>query len=264
MAPPGFQDDAVGRPVPHLPSQQTQRLENLGILVGGIAHDLNNVLAVITSFGAFVGEEITQARDDGCDYLGTAGEDIEKVLRAARRGAGLTEQLCAFGHREVMRAEVLNVDSVIHRVADLLTPAVSEHIRVALDLVADPYPILADPGQLARALLNLAANACDAMPDGGTLSIDTAHARAGVGGGPRLRIRVRDTGHGIPAEIIDRIFEPFFTTKDDCAGCGLGLATVHSIVTQAGGTVEVHARASAGTVFTMLFPVADDRPGEPS
>ena len=142
-------------------------------------------------------------------------------------------------------------------------------IRVVLRLGPAPHLVLADPGQLERALLILAVNARDAMPEGGTLSIDTANVdtaataatgTAGALAGPHLRIRVRDTGSGIPPEIIKRVFEPFFTTKDDGAGCGLGLATVQGIVNQAGGTVAVHSGAS-GTVFTMLFPATEARSG---
>ncbi len=243
------------------------------MLAGEIAHDFNNLLAVITSFGTFVAEEIVKARRDGCDHLDTAGDDIERVLRAAQRGVGLTKQLLAFGHRQVVRAEVLDVNAMIRRFAELLTPTLGPHIRVVLDLAPDPHRILADPAQVERALLNLVLNARDAMPDGGTLRIDTAdivvgvdpaRARTGAHERPHLRIRVSDTGRGIPAEIVHKVFEPFFTTKDEGPGTGLGLATVHGIVTRAGGIVEVHSDGSAGTVFTMLFPVADDVPGAAS
>jgi nitrogen-specific signal transduction histidine kinase/CheY-like chemotaxis protein len=266
-------DPEVERPVTEALEQQARHLESLGMLVGGIAHDFNNLLAVITSFGTFVAEEIVKAERDGCDHLDTAGGDIEKVLRAARRGVGLTKQLLAFGHRQVVNAEVVDVNAVIRRFAELLTPTLGMRIGVVLNLAPKPHPVLVDPAQLERALLNLAANARGAMPDGGALSIDTANivvgagstqVRAGAHEGPHVRIRVSDTGCAIPSELISKVFEPFSTTSDECSGTDLGLATVHSIVTRAGGIVEVHSDASASTVFTMLFPATGDLPGAAS
>ncbi|MET0136046.1 MAG: ATP-binding protein [Kibdelosporangium sp.] len=247
--------------------RQAQRLESLGMLAGGVAHDFNNLLAVITNFGTFVAEEIDIASNNGCDHLERAASDIDKILRASQRGVTLTKQLLAFGHRQVVHAEVLEVNSLITRFSQLLHRTLGEHITINLDLADDPCPILADPDQLERALLNLCLNARDAMPSGGTLRIDTANvtidadyarARPGAVEGPHVRIRVSDTGGGIPAEVLDQIFEPFFTTKGQGAGTGLGLACVYGIVTQGGGTIQANSQPGTGTIFTMLFPTTSE------
>jgi signal transduction histidine kinase/CheY-like chemotaxis protein len=251
--------------------RQAQRLESLGMLAGGVAHDFNNLLAVITSFGTFVAEEIEAASAKGCDHLDRAAEDMERVLRASRRGVSLTKQLLAFGHRQVVHAEVLDVNTLITRFVQLLQRTIGEHVTIVLNLSDDARPVLADPDQLERALLNLCLNARDAMPTGGTLSIDTAdvtvdadytRGRPGVVEGPAVRIRVSDTGDGIPPEVLDQIFEPFFTTKDQGGGggTGLGLACVYGIVTQGGGSIQVNSQPGTGTVFTMLFPATNEVP----
>jgi nitrogen-specific signal transduction histidine kinase/CheY-like chemotaxis protein len=250
--------------------RQAQRLESLGMLAGGVAHDFNNLLAVITSFGTFVAEEIEAATAKGCDHLDRAAEDVEKILRASRRGVSLTQQLLAFGHRQVVHAEVLDVNTLITRFSQLLHRTLGEHITVAVDLTDEPCLVMADPDQLERALLNLCLNARDAMSGGGMLRIDTAsvtvdadyaRARPGAVEGPAVRIRVSDTGGGIPPEVLDQIFEPFFTTKDQGGGgTGLGLACVYGIVTQGGGTIQVNSQPGTGTVFTMLFPATSEVP----
>ena len=252
--------------------RQAQRLESLGMLAGGVAHDFNNLLAVITNFGTFVAEEIAAATKNGCGHLDHAAQDIDKILRASRRGVSLTKQLLAFGHRQVVHAEVLDVNTLITRFSQLLHRTLGEHVTITLDLADDPCLILADPDQLERALLNLSLNARDAMPTGGTLRIDTAnitidadYARATPGAmeGPNVRIRVSDTGVGIPPASLDQIFEPFFTTKSHGGGTGLGLACVYGIVTQGGGTIQVNSQPGTGTVFTMLFPTTSEVPQQP-
>ena len=252
--------------------RQAQRLESLGMLAGGVAHDFNNLLAVITNFGTFVAEELAAATTNGCDHLDRAAQDIEKILSASRRGISLTQQLLAFGHRQVMHAEVLDANALITGLSQLLHRTIGEHITIKLDLTDDPCLILADPAQLERALLNLTLNARDAMSTGGTLRIDTAgitvdadYARAqpGIPEGAAVRIRVSDTGSGIPPEVLDQVFEPFFTTKSDGGGTGLGLASVYGIVTQGGGTIQVNSQPGSGTIFTMLFPATRDVPPQP-
>jgi nitrogen-specific signal transduction histidine kinase/CheY-like chemotaxis protein len=242
--------------------RQAQRLESLGLLSGGVAHDFNNLLAVITSFGSFIAEEVAQAQHNGCEHLSNAAGDIDKVLAAARRGAGLTSQLLAFGHRQVSRVEVMDLNLLIIRVVELLQQTIGEHIDIVLNLAAEPQPILADPAQLERALLNLAVNARDAMPTGGTLSIVTtnitAETQPGCPGGSSVRLSIGDTGVGIPPEVIDQVFEPFFTTKGRDSGTGLGLASVYGIVTQAGGTIVVQSTPGIGTIFTIVLPGTDE------
>ncbi|MGB3438661.1 MAG: ATP-binding protein [Actinophytocola sp.] len=248
--------------------RQAHRLESLGMLAGGVAHDFNNLLAVITSFGTFVAEEIEAARKIGCDHLDRAAQDIDRVLRASRRGVSLTQQLLTFGHRQVVHAEVLDVNTLITRFSQLLQRTLGEHIIIALELTDEPCMIMADPDQLERALLNLSLNARDAMSAGGTLRIETANvvvdansarAQSGATEGPAVRIRVSDNGGGIPPAVLDQIFEPFFTTKGQGGGgSGLGLACVYGIVTQGGGIIQVNSRPGVGTAFTMLFPATSE------
>ncbi|WIM98770.1 PAS domain S-box protein [Actinoplanes oblitus] len=242
--------------------QQTQRLESLGQLAGGIAHDFNNLLAVILNYAAFIIE----------DAAGSApAADAEQIARAARRGSDLTHQLLAFARREVIRPRPLDVNVVVTEVHQMLERSLGEHITLTVR-TADPLPaVMADPGQLEQVLVNLAVNARDAMPTGGQLTIDTAEvrvdeehsaARAGLSPGRYLRLRVSDTGTGMPKEVIDKAFEPFFTTKPSGQGTGLGLATVYGIITQAGGTVQIYSEPGLGTTFTILLPVTDVRAQE--
>ncbi|GAA1299000.1 hypothetical protein GCM10009634_55970 [Saccharothrix xinjiangensis] len=253
--------------------RRAHRLESLGMLAGGVAHDFNNLLAVITNFGMFLAEEIDAATKEGCDHLDRAAQDVEKILGATQRGVSLTKQLLAFGHRQVVHAEVLDVNALVTRFSQLIQRTLGEHVMVTLDLASAPCTILADPDQLERALLNLSLNARDAMPDGGVLRIDTARvvvdtdyarARPGALEGPAVRIRVSDTGVGISPEALDQVFEPFYTTKCRGAGTGLGLASAYGDVTQGGGLIHVESQVGTGTVFTMLFPAVDDLPRQPT
>ncbi|WP_433218659.1 PAS domain S-box protein [Dactylosporangium sp. CS-047395] len=237
--------------------QRTQRLESLGQLAGGIAHDFNNLLAVILNYAEFIVE-------DGADT--PFAIDAEQILRAGRRGSELTHQLLAFARREVVRPKPLDVNHVIGEVQQMLTRSIGEHIGLATTL-ADKLPtVVADPGQLEQVLVNLAVNARDAMPAGGDLTIDTGlvqvdeghtAVREGLAPGPYVRIRVSDTGTGMPREVIEQAFEPFFTTKPSGEGTGLGLATVYGIVVQAGGTVQIYSEPGVGTTITILLPASD-------
>jgi two-component system, cell cycle sensor histidine kinase and response regulator CckA len=237
--------------------QRTQRLESLGQLAGGVAHDFNNLLAVILNYAAFIVE----------DGAGTPfAQDAEQIARAARRGSDLTHQLLSFARREVIRPRALDVNTVVTEVHQMLQRSIGEHITLAVQ-TADSLPaVMADPGQLEQVLVNLAVNARDAMPGGGHLTIDTAavsvdadHAagRAGLSPGRYVRLRVSDTGTGMPKDVIDKAFDPFFTTKPSGQGTGLGLATVYGIITQAGGTVQIYSETGLGTTITVLMPVTD-------
>ena len=237
--------------------QQAQRLESLGQLAGGIAHDFNNLLAVILNYASFIVE----------DAAGTPpAVDAEQIARAARRGSDLTHQLLAFARREVIRPRPLNLNTVVTEVHQMLTRSLGEHITLTVLTTAGLPSVMADPGQLEQVLVNLAVNARDAMPTGGRLTIDTAlvrvdadhaAARAGLVTGRYVRLRVSDTGTGMPREVSDKAFEPFFTTKPSGHGTGLGLATVYGIVTQAGGTVQIYSEPGIGTTFTILLPATD-------
>jgi signal transduction histidine kinase len=247
---------------------EAQRMESLGQLAGGIAHDFNNLLAVILNYVSFVSDEITAAAGPAvAPHLEPASADLAQIKKAAERAAELTHQLLVFARREVVRPRVLSLDSVVSAVEDMLRRTLGEHIEFVIRLAGDLWPVLADPGQLERALVNLAINARDAMPDGGTLTIDTANiitdagAIAGVPGAlpeRKARMRVSDTGTGIPADVVPHIFEPFFTTKPKGDGTGLGLATVYGIISQAGGTIHVSSTSSRGTTFTLMLPVTTE------
>jgi signal transduction histidine kinase/CheY-like chemotaxis protein len=249
--------------------QQAQRLENLGQLAGGIAHDFNNLLAVILNYVSFISEDLASAAADPAlaTRLEPSRNDLVQVQQAAERAASLTHQLLAFARREVVRPKVLNLDHVITTVEEMLRRTLGEHIELVTTLPGDLWPVLADPGQLEQVLVNLAVNARDAMPDGGTLTIDTSNitvdAASIAGGSParqghNVRLRVSDTGTGMPAEIADHVFEPFFTTKPEGAGTGLGLATVYGILTQADGHIQIHSEPGAGTTFTIMLPATTE------
>ncbi|WP_204297206.1 PAS domain S-box protein [Actinoplanes campanulatus] len=242
--------------------QQTQRLESLGQLAGGIAHDFNNLLAVILNYASFIIE----------DSAGTPpASDAEQIARAARRGSDLTHQLLAFARREVIRPRPLNLNDVVTEVHQMLKRSLGEHITLTVR-TADGLPsVMMDPGQMEQVLVNLAVNGRDAMPTGGRLTIDTAAfevdtehtaTQASLPPGPYVRLRVSDTGTGMPREVIDKVFEPFYTTKPSGQGTGLGLATVYGIITQAGGTVQIYSEVGIGTTFTILLPATDVEPQE--
>jgi PAS domain S-box-containing protein len=249
---------------------QSQRLESLGQLAGGVAHDFNNLLAVILNYTTFVAEQVADlSRTDPDPRWPAVCRDIAEIQRAGARAGELTHQLLAFGRREVVRPQVLNVNAVIGQMENLLRRSLGEHIQLHTQLAADLCPVLADPGQLEQVLVNLAVNARDAMPDGGTLSIatvntalddDAAHARPGLRPGRHAQLTVADTGSGIPPEVAERIFEPFFTTKPKGKGTGLGLATVYGIIHQADGHIALSSIAGAGTTFTVLLPATDQAP----
>jgi PAS domain S-box-containing protein len=247
---------------------QSQRLESLGQLAGGVAHDFNNLLGAILNYAAFVEEEIAAAAAadlPGQDWA-AVGRDVEQIRRAAERATTLTHQLLAFGRREIVQPQVLTLNTIVADVEQLLRRSLGEHIELTTLLAPDLWPVLADPGQLEQVLLNLAVNARDAMPGGGTLTIDTANldvdddyasTRHGLKTGRHVRLRVSDTGTGMPKHVLDRVFEPFFTTKPKGEGTGLGLATIYGIITQADGHTEVYSEPGLGTTFTALLPVTE-------
>ena len=245
--------------------QQAQRLENLGELAGGVAHDFNNLLAVILNYTAFVSEElIAPPRDDWPKQLESARNDLGQVMQAVERAARLTRQLLAFARREVIRPQVLDLDTVITGVEEMLRRTIGDHIDLVITLGGNLWPVLADPGKLEQILVNLAVNARDAMPGGGTLTINTSNitvdADTIAGGskaqpGRNVRLRVGDTGSGMTADVIEHVFEPFFTTKEESAGTGLGLATVYGIVGQAEGDIQIYTEPGTGTTFSIMLPV---------
>ena len=234
--------------------RQAQKMEAVGQLAGGIAHDFNNLLTVIAGYG-----EIARHRIGA----GPGAGELREMQRAAERAADLTRQLLAFARRQVLEPALLDVNEVVGGLVPMLGRLIGTDIEIAMQAGPDLPPVLADRAQLEQVVINLAINARDAMPDGGTIAIET-DARSG-----HVRLAVSDTGTGIDPEVIEHIFEPFYTTKDVGLGTGLGLATVHGIVTQSGGTVEVSSRAGIGSTFTVLLPAAAgesqsvEKPAEP-
>jgi hypothetical protein len=230
---------------------QAQRLESVGQLAGGVAHDFNNLLSVILTCVGFASRELP------ADH--PVRDDVEEIGRAADRAAALTRQLLMFSRREVVKPEVLDVGVLARDLERLLNRTLSERIALRITVGPNLVPVLADRAQLEQVLINLAVNARDAMPEGGTLAIAVSREADGV------RITVADDGLGMPEEVRDRAFEPFFTTKDPGEGTGLGLATVHGIVTDSGGTVDIESAPGRGTVVTIFLPGCREpvRPSEP-
>jgi signal transduction histidine kinase/ActR/RegA family two-component response regulator len=242
--------------------QQAQKLESIGQLVGGIAHDFNNLLNIITGYTEFAAEQVT-ALAAADERLQPVAADIGQVGEAAQQATLLTRQLLTFARHDVTKPEVLNLNDAVQGVQQLLRRTVGEHV----DLVIVPGPglwhVKADRGQLEQVLVNLASNARDAMPRGGKLTIDTgntdvdeafAGTHPGLEPGRYVRMRVSDTGVGMDSGTLGRAFEPFFTSKPKGHGTGLGLATVHGIITQSGGAIQIYSEPGLGTTVSALLP----------
>jgi PAS domain S-box-containing protein len=237
--------------------RQAQKMEAVGQLAGGIAHDLNNVLQVVTLASHLA---LTSNDPEFKDAR------IKETVEATQKGAGVIRQLLAFSRRQLMRPEVLNLNEVIRDTVKLLDHLLRQDIELHLNLAPDLGNIKADPVQITQVILNLALNSRDAMPNGGRLEISTEHlevtaesaeaAGAQVTPGSYVRVIVRDTGTGMDEATQDRIFEPFFTTKETGKGTGLGLSTVYGIVIQSGGFISFDSAATVGTTFFVCFPRA--------
>ena len=249
---------------------QSQRLESLGQLAGGVAHDFNNLIGVFMNFALFAKERVLAAGSGKSDPdLQLAVQDIDRAVRAGESAARLTHQLLAFARREVIRPQSLNVNAVVGELEPLLRRTLGEHIEFITTLDKALWPALMDPGQLEQVLTNLAINARDAMLKGGRLAIDCenvdvdstyAAGRPGLEPGRYVRIRVTDTGSGMDGATLQRVFEPFFTTKPKGQGTGLGLATVYGIIKQAGGDVSIYSEVGVGTRVHVLLPASDVAP----
>ena len=254
----------------HAQVRRIQRMDSLGQLAGGVAHDFNNLLAVILSYSTFVARRLdAAAQSSGDASWDEARADMAHIQQAVDRAGALTRQLLAFASREAIRPLALDLNEVIGGVEELLRRAIGEHIELTTSLAEGLRPILADPGKLEQVLVNLAVNARDAMPGGGTLTIATENVAADASsadgssadadGRPHLvRLRVSDTGSGMTPDVIEHVFEPFFTTKAVGQGTGLGLATVYGILTQAGADIQISSQPGDGTTFTIVLPVTTE------
>jgi signal transduction histidine kinase len=237
---------------------QAQKMDAIGRLAGGVAHDFNNLLTVILG---------------NCELLLTdldpddqRQKDILEIQRAGTSAAGLTRQLLAFSRKQIIEPTVLDLNMVVAEMRAMLGRLIREDVTVVLALEPAVAPVKADRGQVEQIVLNLAVNARDAMPKGGTLTIETANveldehyakAHLDVKPGRYVVLTVTDSGSGMTPQVQARLFEPFFTTKDVGKGTGLGLATVHGIVTRSGGSVNVYSEVGRGTSFKVYLPRAD-------
>jgi two-component system cell cycle sensor histidine kinase/response regulator CckA len=219
--------------------RQSQKMDAIGRLAGGVAHDFNNLLLAINGYADFLSDSLTDER-----LKGFAGE----IRAAGERAAALTHQLLAFSRRQVLEPRILNLNDAVNEIDLMLRRLVGETVRIDFDLDADLHNVEADPSQIGQVLLNLAVNARDAMNGSGTLTVSTRNDSGEV------VLEVSDTGEGMDEETAGRIFEPFFTTKDVGLGTGLGLSTVYGIVTQSGGTITVRSAPRDGATFTVRLP----------
>ena len=241
--------------VADLQLRQAQKMEAVGQLTGGVAHDLNNILTVITGTIEILAEGVA----DRPELVA-----ITKMIDdAAARGADLTQRLLAFARKQPLHPREVDVNKLVIEATNLLRPTLGERIEVSMTLAGDAAHALIDPSQLTNAILNLALNARDAMPDGGKLTIETSNIvldedyvsiNGDVATGAYVMIAVTDSGHGIPAGILNNVFEPFFTTKDVDKGSGLGLSMVYGFVKQSNGHIGIYSEESHGTTVKIYLP----------
>jgi PAS domain S-box-containing protein len=244
---------------------QAQKMEAVGALAGGVAHDFNNILTVVSGFAELL---MAARKPEQADY-----EDLEKVVSAARRGAELVRRLMTFSRKTELQKRPLQLNSEIEELKKLLSRTISKMIEIELRLAPDLRLVNADPVEIEQLLINLALNARDAMPDGGTITLETRNVtwdeeccRAYLEGmpGEYVLVTVTDTGHGMDEETLTHIYEPFFTTKQPGLGTGLGLATVYGIAKQHGGIVACDSEPGRGTTFSLFLPVYDVHAARPN
>jgi len=232
-----------------------QELEAIGRLAGGIAHDFNNLVGIILGH--------TELLSGGSGLTERVKNGLGQIRRAGERAASLTHQLLAFSRKQVLQPRVLDLNAIVADVQKMLSRVIGEDIEVVARLHPSLAQVKADPVQIEQVLMNMAVNARDAMPQGGTLLIETANVgldevyarrHPGFPAGPYVTLTVSDTGHGMDAETLEHVFEPFFTTKELGKGTGMGLATVYGIVTQSGGNISVSSTVGKGTTFQVYLP----------
>ncbi len=237
--------------------RQSQKLEAVGRLAGGVAHDFNNILTVILGYSELLSMQLSD---------GDRSKDAREIHRAAERASSLTNQLLAFSRKQVFQPRVLNLNEVVTGMDGLLRKLIPESIELSINLGQDIHNVKADPSQMSQVLMNLVLNARDAMPDGGHLTVGTTNAfrphgvpfdSVSHGAGGSVVLSVADTGVGMDEETKSKIFDPFFTTKKLGEGTGLGLSTVYGIVKQNGGHIEIQGEPGKGSCFEVLLPAVD-------
>jgi PAS domain S-box-containing protein len=238
--------------------RQAQKMEAVGNLAGGVAHDFNNLLTVINGYSQLVLDQL------GGDSL--LSKEILEIRNAGERATSLVRQLLAFSRKQMVRPQVLDLNSVVAGVSRMLRRLIGENVELLTELDSALPPVKADPGQIEQIVMNLAVNASDAMPQGGRLTLETRHTELdqayasrhlGVRPGSYAMLAVSDTGHGINSEVRPHLFEPFFTTKEVGRGTGLGLSTVYGIVKQNNGHVWVYSEPGIGTTFKVYLPAVE-------
>jgi len=255
----GVQNDITDRKELESQLRQSQKMEAIGRLAGGVAHDFNNLLTIITGYS-----ELLLARPD---MAGDVRESIASISQAGERAAGLTRQLLGFSRQSLLQPKVLDLNGVITETGKMLRRLIGEDILFTTVLDPKLNPVKVDPGQLDQVLMNLAVNARDAMPTGGKLKIETANVliseefaatHVDLKAGRYVLLAMTDTGCGMPPDVLSRIFEPFYTTKEIGKGTGLGLAVVFGIVQQSGGAIHVESQPRVGTTFRVYLPAVYD------
>ena len=235
--------------------RQSQKMEAVGRLAGGVAHDFNNLLTAISGYSDLLLHRLPE--------YSSLRRDVEEIRKAGDRAAALTSQLLAFSRRQILQPKVLDLNAVVTNMGQMLRRLVGEDIVLSTDLSPSLSCVKVDPGQIEQVIVNLALNARDAMPDGGRITVATADADLSpayavahpeVRPGPHVLLTVADTGHGMDDETQAHLFEPFFTTKERGRGTGLGLATVYGIVQQSGGHIRVNSAADSGSTFLIYLP----------
>jgi two-component system cell cycle sensor histidine kinase/response regulator CckA len=247
--------DITGQKLLEAQLLQAQKMEAIGQLAGGVAHDFNNMLAIILGYSDMLTEQIGPDKP--------IGRDLREIKAAAERAAALTKQLLAFSRKQVFSLVAVDVNDVVRTVEPMLQRLLGERITITTALAGDLVPVMADTAQLEHLLINLSLNARDAMPEGGVLTFATANVtldamftreHPGASIGPHVMLSVADTGIGMSSEVQARIFEPFFTTKESGRGTGLGLAAAYGTVKQLGGYIEVESQLRRGTRFSLYLP----------
>ncbi len=241
--------------------RQSQKMETVGLLAGGVAHDFNNILSAIMCNAGFLAKDIAPGDPKH--------KDVKEIIIASERAAALTRQLLAFSRRQIMANQVVDINGLVGGMTRLLKRVIGEEIKIEVKLYPSPCTVSVDPGQIEQVIMNLALNARDSMNGGGTITLKTEiinppdeffDTRPDLPKGPLVCMKVADTGGGMSEEIKDHLFEPFFTTKEQGKGTGLGLSTVFGIVKQSCGDIEVESEQGKGSVFTVYLPLEEAKP----
>ncbi|MFO7850754.1 MAG: response regulator [Spirochaetia bacterium] len=239
--------------------RQSQKLEAIGRLAGGVAHDFNNILTVILGYSTMMREKLTKGENPSTS-------DIGGIEDAAKRASTLTRQLLAFSRRQVLTPKSININNLVKNLEKMISRLIDESIEVKLSLTKEEEPVWVDPGQIEQVLINLVVNARDALPHGGTITIATDRKQINepvsskmgiIPKGEYVLLSVRDNGSGIDEKILGHVFEPFFTTKPEEKGTGLGLSTVYGIVKQSEGYITLETSLKEGTTFTVYLPASE-------